>query len=235
MLKSVAERVWVLESEVKVPAGYMPVQMTVVRGDGGALLLHSPVSLDDAAAEELRRLGEVEAIVAPSCFHYLFLHAASARYPGARLYGPASLEKRLSGVAFEPLPASGTIAAVGGALEVLRIEGAPALNEHVFLHRASRTLLVTDLIFNAHRCRSRLLRALLWLGRTWKRPAQSLAWRFMGKDRALLARSFSDVLAWEFDRVVPAHGDPIVDDARERLGQALKWAIPEPKLALLPH
>jgi len=80
-----------------------------------------------------------------------------------------------------------------------------------------------------------LLRALLWLGRTWKRPAQSLAWRFMGKDRALLARSFSDVLAWEFDRVVPAHGDPIVDDARERLGQALKWAIPEPKLALLPH
>jgi hypothetical protein len=235
MLKSVAEGVWVLESEVHVPAGYMPVQMTVVRGDGGALLLHSPVPLDDAAAMELGKLGEVEAIVAPSCFHYLFLREASARYPGARVYGPASLEKKLSGVAFEPLPASGAIAALGGALEVLRIDGAPALNEHVFLHRPSRTLLVTDLIFNVHRCRSPALRALLWLGRTWKRPAQSLAWRFLGKDRALLARSFAGVLAWEFDRVVPAHGDAIVKDARERLRQALKWAIPEPRFALLPH
>src|SRR6185295_14733366 len=79
MLKSVAEDVWVLQSEVHVPAGRMPVQMTVVRGEGGALLLHSPVTLDDAAAAELRDLGEVEAIVAPSCFHYLFLCAVSAR------------------------------------------------------------------------------------------------------------------------------------------------------------
>ena len=39
MLKSVAEGVWVLQSEVQVPAGYLPVQMTVVRGDGGVLLL----------------------------------------------------------------------------------------------------------------------------------------------------------------------------------------------------
>src|SRR5689334_15209519 len=88
MLKSVAEGVWVLQSEVQVPAGCLPVQMTVVRGDGGVLLLHSPVALDDAAAAELRRLGEVEAIVAPSRFHYLFLRAASARYPGARVYAP---------------------------------------------------------------------------------------------------------------------------------------------------
>jgi hypothetical protein len=235
MLKSVAEDIWVHESEVRVPVGYLPVQMTVVRGPLGGLLLHSPVAIDDATEAELGRLGVVEAIVAPSCLHYLFLRSASTRFPRARVFGPPGLERKLPGVAFEPLPATGALPVIEGGLEVLRIAGAPSMNEHVFLHGASRTLLITDLIFNIHRCGSPALRALLWLGRTWKRPAQSLAWRFLGKDRGALGRSFGDVLAWDFERIVPAHGDPIVEDARGRLRKAFEWALPAPRFALVAH
>jgi hypothetical protein len=132
------------------------------------------------------------------------------------------LAKKLGSFEFEPLPESGRISGMEG-IRIERIQGAPWIQEHVFLHEGSRSLVVGDLMFNIHECRSFWMRLVLRLGGTWKKVGQSLEWRRLVKDRAAAARSAADVLGWDFERVVVAHGDVIENDAREQARRALAW------------
>jgi hypothetical protein len=200
----------------------IPARATIMRLADGRLVLHSPIGLDDATVSEIRALGDVRFLIAPSCLHWMFVKASKERFPKARLFAAPNLKKKLGSFSFEPLPEKGELDGAEG-LRVERIQGAPKLQEHVFLHESSRSLVLTDLIFNVHACRSLGMRMLFWIGGTWKKTGQSLEWRLLVKDRAAAAKSAIDVLSWDFERIVVAHGTVVVDDARERARQALRW------------
>jgi len=224
MLKTIAEDMWAIEDVVRMPLGLrMPSRSTVVRLSNGKLVVHAPLAIDDRLAREIDALGEVTHLVAPSCLHHLFLRGASERWPRARVLGAPGLESKLGGLRFEPLPAHGAIDAVAGELDVVRIAGAPAVSEHVFLHARSRTLLVTDLVFNVHRDTSFGMSLVLRMVGAWKKLAQSRSWRLFVKDRALAADAMQRVLAWDFDRLVMAHGDVVERGAHAELAAAAAW------------
>jgi hypothetical protein len=229
MFRKIADDLWIHDADVPLPMGFsIPGRMTIVRRGDGSLTVHSPLPIDPGTARAIDALGEVRALVAPNCLHHLFLKPAAERYPKARVFAAPGLEKKVSGLDLAPLPASGPLDSLDDGLVVRRIDGAPTVTEHVLLHRASRSLVVTDLVFNLHRTASSGMRAVLWLGRAWKRPAQSLSWRFFVKDRAAATRSLADVLDWPFDRIIPAHGDVIERDARETLRRLTAWMSPNP-------
>ncbi|HVH41921.1 MAG TPA: DUF4336 domain-containing protein [Labilithrix sp.] len=223
MLKRIAEDIWAQENHIALPAGMsLPCRATIMRLPTGGLVIHSPLAIDDATAKEIDALGDVRFIVAPNGLHWMFLKAAKSRYPQARVFGSPVLAKKLGDFAFEHLPERGGIDGMDG-VRIERIQGAPRIQEHVFLHETSRSLLVTDLVFNVHECRSFLMRFFLRIGGTWKKTAQSLEWRFLVKDRPAAAQSASEVLTWDFERVVVGHGEVVEDDARERARRALAW------------
>lgn len=225
MLKPIAENVWSHERDIAMPAGMrMPCRATILRLPDGGLLLHSPLKIDDATAAEIDALGDVRVIVAPNCMHWLFLEKAARRYPNARVLGAAKLASKLGDFPFERLPEGGALPGVDG-IRVLRIEGAPMLDEHVFFHEASRSLVVTDLLFNVHACESFGMRLSFRLFGTWRKTSQSRVWRFLVKDRVAAARSASRLLEWPFERVIVAHGDVVETEARERVRGALRWMI----------
>ncbi|XYH99437.1 DUF4336 domain-containing protein [Sorangium sp. So ce1128] len=226
MLRAIAEDVWAYEKDFRMPVGYLPSRTTVVRRADGGLVIHSPLAFDDDAARAIDALGEVRALVAPSCLHHLFLKAATERWPRASVLGAPGLERKLGGLPFTPLPPSGVAPEIGDDLGVRLVEGVPYIREHVFLHARSRTLIVTDLLFNVHEVRSFGMKVFLWLGGAWKKTAQDHVWRLLMRDRAAAARSVADVLAWDFERVVVAHGDIVEEDAKERLRKALAWLGP---------
>lgn len=222
MLTPIAEDVWGFEKDLRLPGGVLlPSRSTIVRMPDGSVLVHSPLGFDDDAAKEIEALGEPKTIVAPSCIHFLFLRAAIERWPHARVLGPHGLEKKVSGLAYETLPAAGSIERLGDALAVQRIDGIPYITEHVFLHRPSRTLVCTDLVFNIHECTFGMQMFLRCVG-AYRRIAQSRMWRFFTKDRAAAGEGARAILGWDFERVVPAHGDVFDDDARSRLRAALE-------------
>jgi hypothetical protein len=224
MLQRVAEDTWAQNDEIKLPGGVrMPCRATILRLSSGALVVHSPLAIDDATAKEIDALGDVRFVVAPSCAHWLYVEAAKRRYPKARVFGPPGLEKKLASVDFDPLPARGPIGGIGEDLQVVRVEGAPSMNEHAFLHARSRSLVVTDLVFNVHACSSFIMRLALRVMGAWQKPAQSRMWRFIVKDRAAAAKSAADILSWDFERIVVAHGDVVEEDARQRARVALSW------------
>ena len=114
-----------------------------------------------------------------------------------------------------------------GVLDQISLAGAPKLNEVVFLHRASRSLLVTDLLFNVTTPDNWLTGLVLRLMGTYKRlgPSRLLRWR-LTKDRRALKADVERMLAWDFVRLLPGHGEVFASpDARAQVRASLGWVL----------
>src|SRR5690606_38151617 len=107
---------------------------------GGHLLLYSPVPIDDALAAALEDLGPVAHLVAPSGSHHLHAGAAQVRWPEARLWGSPALPDKRPDLRFDAVLADAD-GAFEGVIDVTVLRGIPRLQEAVFLHRPSRSLL----------------------------------------------------------------------------------------------
>ena len=81
------------------------------------------------------------------------------------------------------------------------------LHEVVLFQRSSRTLVLTDLCFNVQRSSSRLARLFFRANGMWQRFGPSRMIRQLVSDRAAFRRSLEHVLRWDFERIVPGHGD----------------------------
>ncbi len=223
-LRPITDGLWAFETEIRVSAGfYLPLRSTLVRLEGGALALVSPIRLSDEEAAEVDALGTVEHLVAPNLWHHLFLRAASARWPAAKVWGPRALAKKRPDLRFDGVLEEAR--RIGGALRVLPIEGLAKVGECALLHEPSRSLLLTDTVFNVTEPRPGLTSLILRLVGAHRKLAMSRAERFMCNDRAKLAASSRAILDAGFDRLVPAHGDVIDSGAQPQLEEAWAWAL----------
>jgi hypothetical protein len=210
-----------------LPGGFhFPTRMTAVPLAGDEVALISPVPIDDARAERVAELGRVSHLLAPNLLHSLYLGAASQRYPGARVLAPPGLAAKHPALRVDATLDQGLSGPLRAALELIRLEGAPSMDEYVFFHRRSGTLIVTDLVFNVVRPRGFWAHLMLTLTGCHGRLASSRTWRFLVKDRAAMERSIERLLALPLRSVVMAHGDIVRDDARERLANALRHWLP---------
>jgi hypothetical protein len=222
-LTPLAPDLWVATRPLKLLVGDIGARMTVVRLRDEDLLLHSPVALDAATRAALDGLGRVRWIVGPSKVHHLFLPAYVRAYPEAALCGAPGLPEKRTDLRFAHLLDGTLRSAWGGEVEYVPFGGAPGLNEVVFFHPASRTLVLTDLAFNVRRGgpnRARIFHALVGaVGRFGPHRIVRLAIR----DRQAARRSVDRILAWDFDRVVVSHGDVLETGGRYQVETAFAF------------
>ena len=223
MLRVIAPDLWCADVEGLAGA---PIRMTVVRHSGGQLLLHSPVPLDGGLGNEVDGLGRVTEIVAPNCYHHLYVPAARERYPEATLWAAPGLAAKRKGLHVDKTFGEHEEAAWRAELPWLVVEGLPRWGEVVFLHPDSGTLIVTDLLIHVREVASWLARLVLILLGVYGRPAQARIWRWSVKDRAAAECSIEQILAWDFDRLIMSHGDILEADAHDTLAGALAWLRP---------
>lgn len=202
-----------------------PARMTVLPLTRGRLALVSPVPIDEARAAAIAELGQVDFLIAPNLLHHLYLGDAARRYPDARVLAPSALGEKRPELRIAQALDAGVPAELAAAVDVLAIAGAPGIDEYAFFHRATRSLVLTDLVFNVTRPEGWLAHLLFYLGGTHKRLAASRIWRLKVVDRAAFAASIERLLALPFETLVMAHGEIVAHEARERLGQALAWAL----------
>jgi hypothetical protein len=227
MLTAITEDLWQLAFTVDLPLGVkFPARMTVVRLRDRSLLLHSPAPIDETAAAELQELGRVAFLVAPNTQHQLFLPAAARIFPRARVLAAQGVAAKHPSLRIDGVLGNDAPREYRDEIEQVSIEGAPALNEVAFFHRASRTLIATDLVFNMVTPPNFMTKLVLTLVGARGRLAQSRAWRFMTKDRSAAVASFERILRWDFERLVPAHGEIVEAGARAALGAALAHWFP---------
>jgi glyoxylase-like metal-dependent hydrolase (beta-lactamase superfamily II) len=227
MLNQLCDGLWAAEHDVRLPGGVIfRSRMTVVDLGDGELLIHSPVPLDEASAEAIESLGTVRWIVAPNDHHHLFVGQAAARFPAAEVLGSSGARENESEVDFDRALEDGAPEEWDGRLDMLPIEGTKMWGEFVFLHRASRTLLCADLVFNIHDIPNLATHIVLWLVGARRRFTQTRSERWlMVKDREAYAESVSKVLEWDFDRVVMGHGRVVDTGGHRRLAEAVSWAV----------
>lgn len=188
-------------------------------------MVHSPIDFSEETVQAIRKMGEVEKIIAPSLAHVSYLKRAHELFPKAELLGPVGLGEKFPELSFAELLGAGESRALSADFEQVFVGGAPAFNEIVLRHRESSCLIVADYFFNIHETRGLLTRPLLrYVSDALGKPTQSRLWRKVVKDREAAQKSAEEVLRLEFRRVLVGHGRPI-ENGREVAEQSLAWLL----------
>lgn len=194
-------------------------RMTVIRSASGELAIHSAIRLSAADyARILEPLGRVSLILVPSALHGDEARFYAQRYPDAAVLVPAPVREtcaaklpRIDGTYTDGLPP-----AWARELEVLQVEGTK-MGEAIFLHRPSRTMIVTDLVIHFTDELTGFSRALMkWNGAVRRvGPTRIFRWFFL-RDQEALVRSLQPMRSWDFDRIVMSHGTIVERDGKRR-------------------
>jgi len=218
-LTAVAPDLWVATRPLPLAVGDIGTRMTVVRLPDGGLFLHSPVRLDGATRQALAAIGPVRCVVAPSKVHHFFVGEYRDAYPDARLFAAPGLAEKRRDLRFDAELGDAAPADWAGAIDQVVFRGAPLMNEVVFLHRASRTLLLTDLAFHVARPFRGRARLFCWLvGARGFGPHRIV--RFGIRDRPAARESLRRILEWDFDRIAVTHGDILETGGKQRFAAA---------------
>jgi hypothetical protein len=93
-LRQLAPDLWVAEAPLRFLGLELGARMTVIRLAGPNLFVHSRIAATLELLREVRDLGTVAHIVAPNCFHHLFVGDWQRAFPEASLYGAPGLERK---------------------------------------------------------------------------------------------------------------------------------------------
>lgn len=222
-LTPLAHDIWIARNPLVFYGFRMTTCMTVCRLADGALWVHSPIPPSPTLLGALCPLGSPRHIVAPNRLHHLHALAFLAAFPTATLYvAPGLTDKNPAFAAHPQIPPDGA-PAWREDIDSVFIEGNSELNETVFFHRKSRSLIITDLAVHIGPWDSFGTRTYARLNGFYDRFGLSFLLKRFFRDRDAARGSLARVLAWDFDCVVPAHGPVIRANAREQFERAFDW------------
>ncbi|MBD2056732.1 DUF4336 domain-containing protein [Oculatella sp. FACHB-28] len=226
MLREIDEEIWVAEQPLRYLGLSVGTRMTVVRLANRELVVISPIQASDAIVSQLSQLGTVKHIIAPNLYHYLFAANFKLLYPQATFWAAPGLEVKKPELSVDQIIKSDEDKLWNGlefmffdGFRVLGLSGFDLLNECVFFHSASRTLILTDTAFHFDESFPMLTQFAARLLGGYKRLSPSVLERIATIDKESVRKSVEQVLNWDFERVVMAHGSIIEQNGKEKFKQ----------------
>ena len=232
MLRNVDENLWVAEQPLKYFGLNVGTRMTVIRFENGDLAVISPIDVDKEMTDRLNQLGKVKSIIAPNFFHYLFLEKFKTLYPQAKLYGPSGLKVKIQDLPIDCFLEESR-EYFSGELEYRLFDGvntfvpggASPLNEYVFFHRQSQTLILTDTAFYVDENFSIAIQLAARVSGGFKQLRPSFLEQFATSDRQRVCLSAQTLLQWDFKRAIVAHGSIVEKDAKRQFREGYEWFL----------
>lgn len=232
MLREIDNNIWVGEQPLKYLGLNVGTRMTLIRLVTSELIVISPIQVDNTTIHQLNALGDVSYIIAPNLYHYLFASSFKAIYPKAKLWAAPGLESKRSELPIDKVISVDEKSILDeveyllfDGLKVLDLNGPSLLNECVFFHRESRTLILTDTAFHFDESFSLTTQLVARLIGGYKKLSPSLLEKFATQETEKVKQSVQKVLAWDFNRVVMAHGSIIERDAKRKLREGYEWFL----------
>lgn len=196
--------------------------VTVIRLKSGELIIHStaPFSAEDIHA--IHEMGTPAWLVDAMLHHDTYAHEGRVSFPDIPYLAPLGFSAHAG---FATIPLLPPPEAWKDEVDVLELQGMTGFQEHVFFHRASRTLIVADLMFNFGQDEPWWKEWLLKLAVTGDHnPGMSRAFKLAITDEAQFKSSVAGILAWDFDRVIVGHGEMIESGGKDMLISMLHQA-----------
>ena len=204
---------------------HLGTRMTVVRLPGDNLWLHSVVAVDDILADEIQALGSVRHIVMPNLYHHVYVSDAIQRWPAAKVYAPAAMRRKRPELRIDSELSETPDSSWCGELTPVHIDGS-ILDETVFVHGPSRTLVCADLVENFDSSPHLPTRMYLKAAGIHDRVAFSRFLRPVYRDRRATRGSLERLLALDFDRIVLTHGRVLENGGPTAVRDAYRWLQP---------
>jgi hypothetical protein len=223
MLRKLDENLWVSEQPLKFMGLAVGARMTVIKLADGGLWVHSPLRLTPERRQAVEALGPVRFLVAPNKYHHLFIGEWMAAYPQARAYAAPGLPEKRKDLSFHAVLSEQAPAEWAGQVELLPWRGAPMMNETVFFHRPSRTLIITDMAHNVSPDVTGYTRFFFRLFGGYGRLSVSLVEKLVNRDRPAARRTVDTILQWDFQRVIMAHGQVVESNGAQAFREAYAW------------
>lgn len=220
-LQALAENIWQLKQPLSFWGTQVGTCTTVVRLKNNDLWIHAPGPWIPGVYRTLRQLGSVSYLIAPNPLHHMFLSKTSLLFPEAIVYAGKKVQQKHPHLACVDL-ADISVFPWASEIEVLYLAGL-RLDEFVFFHKNSKTLILTDLLFNLQ-TKDIPTRLMLYAeGVHGKLGCTRLVSKFMVQDRKALQKTCQRILAWDFERIVMCHGDIVSVQAKQAFIQAMAW------------
>ena len=228
-MEKLAHEIWIFNGNPVQFLGLpFSTRMTLVRLSNGELWVHSPIKLSDTIKEQIGTLGQVKYLIAPNHLHHLFLPEWIAAYPNAEVYGTNEVIKKRNDITFDASFNEQQDWPWRADIEQEMFTGSPFMEECVFYHKGSNTLIVTDLVENFSGRNFNYWQRVVAKGVGILAPngKMPLDWRlsFMfGKTDA--RQHIKRVLAWEPEILIMSHGEIVKENTGKFLARSFDWLI----------
>ncbi len=222
-MKKIHDNLWVVERPLRLLGVNLGARMTVIKLDAGGLILHSPVAYEYGLKAPLDSIGKVCAIVAPNCMHNLFRDEWINAYPDAIYYHPPGMPKTKASPTQLKTINNDAPSAWHAEIEQYVIQGLPRLNEVAFFHKSSRTLVVTDVVFNIYEPDSIYEKLFLRFNGAYKNFGPTRVFKTFVKDKQAFRESIEHLLQWNFETVIMSHGEILLQSGKQRFKDAFDW------------
>ncbi|MDF1790979.1 MAG: DUF4336 domain-containing protein [Thalassobaculaceae bacterium] len=202
-----------------------PTRSVIIRLSDGRLWVHSPVAETPATRAEIAALGPVGYLIAPTKIHSRGIAPWQDEWPDAETWVSPGFRERHPNIPFTGTLSDAPPEGWAADIDQRVFAGHALLDEVVFLHRASGTLIVTDLI-QKHMAAGE---AWVWLlikrlaGVWGPRGGTAPDIRFGFRDRDMARAARDHILAWDFDRLILSHGLCLKHGAKEEVRRV--WAF----------
>lgn len=227
--RSFGKNIWTLDGpNVRDMGIWFTTRMTVIKLSDGSLWVESPVPVPSRALDRIQKFGLPRYLVAATPRHVWRLKEWHKLFPQAQLWAPKASPFTLKK---ENLPFTGILGEVSAPwsddLDQLAFKGNPLIEEILFYHRKSRTVILGDLIQIHSLAKGKFFHNTLlkFLGVASPLGGVGLDVRLTFIHRKLARQSLEKLISWDFDKLIIAHGACIEKDAKSFVKRAFRWLV----------
>lgn len=221
MLEAWNDDIWTHTRPIRFLGVETGTRMTVIRLSGGGLFVHSPVALDPELRKQVDALGPVQAVVAPSLFHHLYVGEWMEAYPQAIFAACQGLDWKRPDLAFTCILGDTPHPVWAGQIEQVYFSSRRE-NEVVFFEARSKTMICADALINLSTHPSKTTKFVAKLMGN-DAPGTGYVERVMVRNRQVARRQVDRILAWEPDKIILAHGDFVPQNGTDVIRHAYAW------------
>lgn len=228
VIREVTKDVWTFSTPFS-RFGIIPIggRSTAIKLASGDVWVLASTPLNDVTKAKLNELGPVKFIVGADAVHHMFLTEFKKEYPAAKMFAPQdAIEKKLKEnpeLKFDGAwgkDPEGTTYSFESDIQHCYFPGHQN-KEVVFFHPTSKTLIEADLLFNlpcneqySKTSSSGKVPVIGSLLQPFGALHKKFAWA-TGIDKEAMKRHCKIVAGWDFERIIPCHGDVVEKNGKE--------------------
>lgn len=225
LIEYIKDQIWILEYPIRFAGLDLFGRMTIVKLDNGDLFIHDPCEISDSVKCEIDAIGEVKYIIAPGSYHHLFVSDFQQKYPNAETFLCPGLERKRPDIKFDWILGNRPDHRWNNIFDQVVIQGTKYIWEVAFIHKPTKTLILTDLLENIgddFKHPTSFLLRFWWkvIYRMWNNPKAAPEYQMGWGRKDILRSGLNKILSWKAERVILSHGEMIENNVTSILRSA---------------